>query len=162
MPQLEITDFAPQLIWLAICFIALYIFLARVALPRIATVIEERSDRISRDLDEAERIKAQTEKAIASYEQALAEARAKAHAIAQETRDKLNAEIERERAEVDKKISEKTAEAEARIMASKTEALSQVSDVAEDTVQTLLEELIGATPSKTEIADAVGSTLKSG
>ena len=89
LPQLNVADFAPQLIWLALTFGLLYLIMSRVALPRIGEVIEERSQRIQRDLDEAERLKGETEKALGAYEQALAEARAKAQGIAKETRDKL-------------------------------------------------------------------------
>lgn len=159
MPQLQFADFVPQLVWLAITFIALYLFLARVVLPRIGTVLEERRDRISRDLDEAEKLKAETENAIAAYEQAMAEARAKAHAIAQETRDKLHAEIEHERAEVDKKIMAKTAEAEERIAASKAEAMKQVNEIAGTTAQALVQELIGKTADEGDVSQAVSKAL---
>ncbi len=88
MPQLEFHTFVPQLVWLVIVFGYLYVMMSRVALPRIATVLEERRDRIADDLDQAEQFKRQTDEAIEAYEKALAEARAKAHEVAQETRDR--------------------------------------------------------------------------
>jgi len=72
MPQLELHDFAPQLIWLVISFVTLYLIMARVALPRIANVLEERRDRIASDLDKAEQLKRKTDEAIAAYEESLA------------------------------------------------------------------------------------------
>ena len=114
MPQLELNDFAPQIIWLVISFVTLYLIMARVALPRIANVLEERRDRIASDLDKAEQLKRKTDEAIAAYEESLAEARNSAHAIAQETRDKLSAEVDAEKAQVEKQIAEKTSKAEAR------------------------------------------------
>lgn len=159
MPQLIIMDFAPQMVWLAITFIALYLFLARVALPRIANVIEQRQDRVSRDLDEADKLKTETESAIAAYEQSMAEARAKAHAIAQENRDKLNAEVEAQREAVELKLSEKLAEAESRIKASKEAALTHINEVASDTADALVEALIGQKIPKKNIDDAVREEL---
>lgn len=161
MPQLEFHDWAPQLIWLAISFVTLYLIMARVAIPRISTVLEERRDRIASDLDSAEQLKKETEEAIAAYEQALAEARAKAHAIAQETRDKLSAEVEAERSEVEAKIAEKTAEAEARIQASKNDALAHVNEVATDTAEAIVKELVGGRVTKAELTAAVGAVTSS-
>ena len=71
------------------------------ALPRVSAVIEERRDHIERDLDKAEKLKAETQLALSLYELALAEARTKASAIAKEMRDELAAEIDSERARVD-------------------------------------------------------------
>ena len=68
-----------------------------VALPRIGSVIEARAARIAGDIDAADKLRRETQEAIAAYEQALAEAKARAHAIAQEGRAKLNAEVSAER-----------------------------------------------------------------
>ena len=83
------SKFEAQLVWLAITFIILYVVISRMALPRIGEVLEERQDRIQRDMDEANRLKEETDKAIANYEEALATARQKANGIAEETRAKL-------------------------------------------------------------------------
>ena len=88
MPQLDFGDYAPQLVWLAITFGIMYLLMARVALPRIATVLEERRDRIANDLAQADQLRRETDQAIAAYEKALADAKARANAIAQETRDR--------------------------------------------------------------------------
>ena len=122
LPQLDPQVFAPQIIWLALTFGALLFIMSRIALPRIGEVIEERRSRIQRDLDEAERLKLETEKALATYEQALADARGKALRIAAEKRDGLNAEVAAKRTQVEGQISAKLAEAEARIQATKSNA----------------------------------------
>lgn len=161
MPQLQIYDWAPQLIWLAISFVTLYIIMARVALPRIATVLEERRDRVASDLDAAEQLKKDTEEAIAAYEQALGEARNRAHMIAQETRDRLSAEVDAQRAEVEGAIATRTAEAEARIQKAKADAMSNVGDIAADTAEAIVTKLLGGKVTKTEVKSAVGKTLAS-
>lgn len=155
MPQLDVHDFAPQLVWLVITFSVLYFIMARMALPRIGAVIEQRRDRIASDLDQAEQLKRKTEEAIAAYEQALAEARAKAHAIAVEARDRLTAEMDRERAEADRKLAAKTAEAEQRIQAAKVAALANVREIASESAAAIVERLIGEKPSQAEIASAL-------
>ncbi|MDP6688760.1 MAG: F0F1 ATP synthase subunit B', partial [Alphaproteobacteria bacterium] len=80
MPQFWMEDFAPQMVWLVISFIALYLLMARVALPRVANVLETRHGRIADDLDQAQQLKTQAETVIAEYEAALAEARSDAQA----------------------------------------------------------------------------------
>ncbi|HBM89284.1 MAG: F0F1 ATP synthase subunit B' [Parvibaculaceae bacterium] len=143
MPQLDFATFAPQLIWLTLVFGVLYLVMARVALPRIATVIEERRDRVADDLDTAAQLKSDTDDAIASYETALAEARTKAHSIAQETRDRLTAETDAHRADLEGQLAARIADAEKRIDATKTQALTNVRDVAVDVADAITQQLLG-------------------
>lgn len=159
MPQLVAEDWAPQLIWLAITFVALYMIMARVALPRIGTVIEQRRDRIAHDLDQAARLTEQTQNAAAAYEAALAEARAKAHGIAQETRGKLAAETGRRRVALEEQLAEKTAEAEARIREAREAAMAQVKDVAAETADAIVARLLGQGADRTRIDAAVAGAL---
>lgn len=155
LPQLNVHDFAPQLFWLALSFALLYFIMARIALPRIGEVIEERRDRIQRDLDAADRLKSETEKALAAYEKALAEARGRAGGIAKETREKLTQEVEKERAQVDRQIAAKVADAETRISATKTKAVASVGEIAADTAAAVVAQLTGEQPRPDEVKAAL-------
>ena len=155
LPQLNIPDMAPQLIWLALTFGLLYIVLSRVTLPKIASVIEERQNRIQRDLDEAERLKEETDAALAAYEQALAEARGRANGIARETREQLTAEVNGERAKADAEDAARIADAEAQILARKNEAMAEVGNIAADTASAVVKKLIGVDVSADEARAAV-------
>lgn len=157
LPQLNPHTFTPQLFWLAVTFILLFILMKRVALPRISEVIEERKDRIQRDLAAAERLKGETEKALANYEKALADARASASGIARQTRDDLNAEVEKERKAVEDKLAQKLADAEASIAATKQKALSSVRDIAAETAELIVSKLTSLPVSKDEIARAIAA-----
>jgi len=160
MPQLQIPDFAPQLIWLAITFIGLYLLMARVALPRIGGIIEQRRDRIASDLDEAARLNEQTEQAIADYEAALAEARANAHQIAQARREELKAEADKRQGELDAQLSAKIAEAEKRIGAARDAAKAEIKVVAVDAAGEIVKELLGKAPAKRTITTAVNAASR--
>jgi F-type H+-transporting ATPase subunit b len=144
LPQLEPSHFLPQLFWLGVCFAALYLLLSRLALPRVSEVIDERRDRIRRDLDEAERLKAETEAALAAYEQELAAARTRASALAREKREALARQVDSERAAVDAKVGEKVAAADRRIAEMKAKALAQVNDIASDTAREIVAKLLGS------------------
>ena len=154
-PPLDPATFVPQLVWLAIAFGLLYLLLSRVALPRVGEVIEERSDRIKRDLAQAEKLKTDTQKALGNYEQALSDARAKAGTIAKAMRDKLTAEVDKERARVEAQIAQKVAEAEARIEQTKSRALASVNDIATETAGAIVKKLIDADVSKDELQKAL-------
>ncbi len=159
-PPFDTTTFPSQLLWLAITFGIFYYLMSKVALPRIASVLEDRRDRIEGDLAEAQRLKRETDEAIASYEQALAEARQKAHGIAQETRDKLHRSVEDKRVKAETDLAGRLEEAEGRIATIKAAALDQVSGIASETAEVVVDTLVGNVASKDEIAGAVQETMK--
>ena len=81
-PPFNKATFASQLFWLVIAFALLYALMAKVALPRVGAIIENRQKRIADDIADAGKLKTQSDEAIAAYEKALADARARAQAIA--------------------------------------------------------------------------------
>jgi F-type H+-transporting ATPase subunit b len=143
LPQLDPNHFTGQLFWLIVTFVALLFVMSRIALPRVGDVLDERRDRIKRDLDAAGRLKAETDKALADYEKALADARSNASGIAKETREKLAAETDAERQRVDAQIAVKLQDAEARISATKSKAVSAIGDIATETARAVVSKLIG-------------------
>ncbi len=160
MPQLDFATYAPQLIWLTITFAVLYVLMARVAMPRIGGVIEQRRDRIASDLDQAAKLKEETEEAIAAYETALAEAKAEALRIAQENRDRLNAETEAQRAELEAALAAKIAEAEERIASMRQAALAQINEVAADTAAEIVRHLIGGRITRARVQKALAEAAE--
>jgi F-type H+-transporting ATPase subunit b len=154
-PPFQTETFASQLLWLALTFGLFYVLMAKVALPRISSILEVRSDRIAQDLDEANRLKDESDAAIAAYEQELAEAKSRAHAIAQEARDKSKAELDATRAGVEADLASKIADAETRIASIKKKAMSEVGTIAEDTASSIVSELFSGKVTKAEIASAV-------
>jgi F-type H+-transporting ATPase subunit b len=160
MPQLDPLDWAPQLIWLVVTFGVLYLLMKWVALPKIGSVIEMRQGRIAGDLEAADKLRRETQEAIAAYEQALAEAKARAHAIAQEARNRLKDEVAAERTALERDLSAKSAQAEAQIHQAKVSALKEVNAVASDTATEIVRRLIGIAPTKPEVSAAVAAARK--
>ena len=159
LPQLNPHDFAPQLIWLVITFAAMFWLMAKVALPRVGSVIEQRAQRIQRDLDAAASLKAETEKALADYEASLASARGRASAIAKDIRDKLASEVEAERAKVERQVASRLGDAEKRVADMKVRALAEVGQIATETAEAIVAELQGKPADKGEIAGAIKSVM---
>ena len=159
-PPFNKETFASQLVWLVIFFVALYVIISRLAIPRIGGIIEARSARIDGDLAEAKRLKDQSDAALASYEKSLADARARAQALAAETRDKLNAEAEQVRRKLEAELNARLAKAEATIAATKTAAMANVQGIAVDTAAAIVERLIGTAPAGSAVQAAVADALK--
>jgi F-type H+-transporting ATPase subunit b len=134
--------------------------MVKVALPRIGSVIEARAAQIAKDLATADKLRRDTEEAIAAYEQALAEAKQKAHAIVEEGRAQLKEETAAERAKLEGELAKKSAEAEARIEQAKKSAMREVNAVAVDVATDIVNRLIGIAPGKTEIEKAVQAARK--
>lgn len=160
MPQLQPDTWPPQLVWLAITFGILYWLMLKIALPRIGGVIDARRSHLRRDLDQAEMFRNETQASIAAYEQAMAEAKQKAHAIVQAGREKMNQEVAAERATLERELAAKAAEAEARIHQAKSSALREVNRIAEEVATDIVRRLIGIAPAQAEIAEAVSAARK--
>lgn len=133
LPQLDFSTFPSQIFWLVVAFVVLFWLMSKVALPRIASVLEERADAIADDLDRAEELKRKAEEAEAAYQQALADARAKAQEIAAETRAEIQKDVDAAIARSDAEISARTAEGEVRIKEIRDSAMAAVQDVANET-----------------------------
>jgi F-type H+-transporting ATPase subunit b len=157
MPQLNPLDWGPQLVWLVITFSILYGLMKWVALPRIGGLIAMRQEHIAHDLATADKFRRETDAAIAAYEQALAEAKQRAHQMVEQGRAKLAAEAAAERTRLESDLGAKAAEADARIQAAKVSALKEVNAVAADVAADIVRRLIGVTPSAPEISKAVAA-----
>ena len=154
-PPMDATTFPSQIFWLVIFFALLYLLMSKVALPKMASVLAHRHKTIEGDLARASAMKNETEAAVQAYEKALADARAKANAIAAETRAKMNAEMDAERASLDKTLAAKTAEAEAKIATAKAQAMKDVGEVAAETAAEIVAALTGSQVSKAEAVKAI-------
>jgi F-type H+-transporting ATPase subunit b len=159
-PPFNSQTFPSQLVWLVLTFVLLYALMAKWALPQVGRVIESRQKRIADDVAEAGKLKAQSDEADESYEKALADARARAQAIANETHEKQAAEADAARRKIEDELNGKLMEAEKTIAATKQAAMANVRSIAQDTAGAIVERLIGNAPSAKAVADAVADVLK--
>jgi F-type H+-transporting ATPase subunit b len=159
-PPFRRDTMASQLFWFAITFIALYVFAAKIGLPHIAGILQERHGRIAGDLAAAHRFKEEADAAIVAYEEALTEARTRAQTIASETHNQLNAEAEKTRKALEARLNAKLVEAETAIGATKKKAMDNVRGIALEAAATIVARLTGITPAEKVVADAVDNALK--
>ena len=147
--------YGSQVLWLAITFGIFYLVMSKAIAPRIGAILEDRQDRIARDLDEASRMKEESDAAVAAFEKELADARAKAGSIAADAAAAVKAEAEAERTKVEASLNEKLAAAEKRIAEIKAAALAEVGAIAEETVTEIVREVVGVELSGAEASEAV-------
>jgi F-type H+-transporting ATPase subunit b len=159
-PPFDSATYASQLLWLALAFVLLYWLMSRLALPRIGAIFEARRDRIAADLAEASRLKSEADAAGAAYEKALAEARARAQAMAGEARDRLVGETEKSRHALEERLTARLAEADKAIAATRTAAMGQVRGIAVDTAAIIVRRLTGISAPEPAVAKAVDDVLR--
>jgi len=160
VPQLDAATFPPQLIWLAITFLVLYLLMAKLGLPRVGRVIGRRRERVDGDIEKAQRMKAEAEAVIAAYERALAEARQQAQQALKETTDRLNIEAAERLRKLAEKLGAETAAAERRIAQAKTAALGNIREVALDVARAAAAKLSGGEVDQTRAAAAVDAVMR--
>jgi F-type H+-transporting ATPase subunit b len=159
-PPFQKETFASQLVSLLIAFVALYLIVSRIALPKVGKTIDDRQAKIEGDLAEAQKLKDESDAALKAYEADLAAARTRAQAIGNETREKLNAASEAERKALEDKLSVKLADAEKTIAATREAAMSNVRGIAADAASAIVQRLTGVAPDGKAVASAVDASLK--
>ena len=159
-PPFQKDTFASQLVSLLVAFVALYLIVSRIALPRVGGVIDARQNAIEGDLNAAQKLKDESDAALKAYESELAAARSRAQAIGAETREKLNAASEAERKTLEQQLSVKLAEAEKTIAATRETSMSNVRGIAAEAASAIVQRLIGLAPDGKSVDSAVDASLK--
>jgi F-type H+-transporting ATPase subunit b len=159
-PPFQKDTFASQLVSLVIAFVALYLIVSRIALPRVGSLLDERQNKIDGDLADAQKLKDESDGALKAYESELAAARSRAQAISAETREKLNAASEAERKTLEQRLSVKLADAEKAIATTRETAMSNVRGIAADAAAAIVQRLTGVLPDGTSVDRAVDASLK--
>ncbi|WP_375624524.1 MULTISPECIES: F0F1 ATP synthase subunit B [unclassified Bartonella] len=154
-PPFDFVHFGSHFFWLAISFGLFYLFISRVIVPRIGGVIETRRDRIASDLDQAMRMKQEADIVVEIYERKLAEARLKAHAIAQVASEQLKEKAELERKEIEESLEKKLADAEKKIAKIRDKAMQNVGSIAEEVALEIVKKLIDVDISKEAVRPVV-------
>lgn len=160
MPQLNPDTYASQLFWLVVTFLVFFLIAWRVALPRIGRVLEDRRERIDRDIAKAQEVRNEAEAVLAEYERLSAEGRASAQVVIREANELAAAEAAKEHEKVGKKLAGDIENAERRIAEARASALEGVGDVAAEIAQAAAAKLIGLEVSRKDAEGAVSRAVK--
>lgn len=143
MPQFDPEWFASQIFWLVVTFGLLYLLLSRIAIPRIAEVMEERQDKVEDDLTKAEKLRNEAEEILAEYEKTLAEAQSEAQKTVRAAEQEMAQHAAERHEAFGKDLTKRTREAEERIDKAKGEAIEGLRSMAGEVAQAATAKLIG-------------------
>lgn len=132
MPQLNFHDFAPQVVWLVISFVVLYLVMSKLAIPTISDTLERRQGRIQSDLDAAEKASEETRALVAAYEKRLADAREQARRLHREQAEADSAAASARLTELGNALNARIDEAEKRIAGQRAQVVEGLEDMAHD------------------------------
>ena len=157
MPQLNPEFYMSQLFWLVLTFTFLFIFLCRISLPRISTVLEKRASKINDDLRLAKQHQAEAEEIQNKIDLQLREARLETsefiHAANSNFQDHAAKELEK----VDNAINLKIDETSSAIHKSKEDSLKQINDQIYEITKLTLSKISNIKADENEIKDVVTS-----
>ncbi len=160
MPQLDFATFPNQIFWLVVSIIVLYFIVAKVALPRIGSVIEDRHNAVANDIEQAAEFKRKAEEAEAAYNAALTEARAQAMQIAGEAKAEIKADVDAAIAKADAEIAAKAAESAVRIDEIRASALKAIEEVAGVAANDIVAAIMPSAADDKALKAAVAARLK--
>ena len=151
LPQMDITTFPSQLFWLVITFAILYIFMWRVVIPKLSTTIEERKDKISNDINEAEKFNSEATGILEKYEEQMSSASQNASTIISESKSQMNEYFENLKLENEKKIGEMIKRSQDMIKSREKDSINEVRNATLETVKEITVKYLDKIPSDDEI-----------
>jgi F-type H+-transporting ATPase subunit b len=154
-PPFDSTNFTSLLIWLVLTFGLLYWLMSRIALPRVASILEARHHKINTDVLAAHAKRKEADQAAAGYQKTLNDARANAQSLAQETQTRLAAEAEAKRHTLETELAAKLTAAEKQIEDTKAKAMANVDQIAQETAAAIIEHITGKPADTAAVAGAI-------
>jgi F-type H+-transporting ATPase subunit b len=157
-PPFDPVNFTPMLIWLSLSFGLFYLLMSKIALPRVESILHARAHKITKDIGEANAFRARSEEAAAAHDKTIADAKAKALALAQETHTRLNAETEANRLALEAELNARIAASETQILEMKAKAMGNVEAIASEAAAAIVQHITGQPADPTAIARAIATS----
>lgn len=146
LPQLNFSTYSPQIFWLVVIFLAMYIALSKKSLPDISSTIENRKNHIDADLSTAEKLQEEAEAVQHAYEASLDGARDKASETIADVEQAIKSQGASELDAFQKRAEKEIMDIEARIETAKAEAMNNMNDIATEVAADAVQKIIGVNP----------------
>jgi len=128
MPQLNPEFFVSQLFWLVIFFTFLFVFLWRVSLPRIATVLEKRQNKIDENLSSAKELQEQAMEIEKKINDRIYQAKLETDEKIKKTINDLQEDASSQLSALDRELEKKVLDAEKEIIKNKDNQIKNINN----------------------------------
>jgi F-type H+-transporting ATPase subunit b len=161
MEMLNLEFLASQMTWLVLSFAGLLFIVWRFVVPNIATTLDERSEKIRQDLEQASNLREEAEKALKSYEQQIKEAKAEAADIVNQARNEAKEISVKHMEDLEADLAKKSDTARKSIEQAKAKALQDVHDQIVEMAILATEKILLESVDKKQAAKITDTAIKS-
>tara|TARA_B100001964_G_scaffold128483_1_gene142086 strand:+ start:252 stop:746 length:495 start_codon:yes stop_codon:yes gene_type:complete len=158
VPQLDPEFFVSQLFWLVVTFSFLFLFLWRVSLPRIGSVLEKRENKINNDIKMAKQLQIEAEKIQDQIDQKLHNSKEQNFSLIKNSALNLQNKASEELSKLDNDLNKKIEESAKVIENNKKESLKQIHEQIHEITKLTLSKLSSVQINDQEIKESVANT----
>ena len=155
MPQLNPEFFVSQLFWLVVTFSFLLVFLWRISLPRIGSVLEKREKKINDDIATTKKLQKEAESIQKIIKDKLRNARTETAEIIKTTSIDLQKKTASGLVKLDKDLDKKIDDSANDIEKNKNDSLNQIHDQIHEITKLIFSKITSFKVSNLDVKDAV-------
>ena len=155
MPQLNPEFFISQLFWLIVTFSFLFVFMWRISLPRIESVLEKREKKINDDIATTKKLQEEAELVQKTIENKLRNVQSETTEMIKTTSINLQKKTAKELVELDKDLDKKINDSANNIEKNKKDSLIQINDQIHEITKIIFYKITNFKISKLDVEEAV-------
>ena len=157
MPQLDPEFFVSQLFWLVVTFSFLFLFLWKVSLPRIGSVLEKRENKINNDIETAKKLQIEAEKIQDQIDQKLHDSKEQNISLIKNSTVNLQNKASEELSKLDNELNKKIEKSAKVIENNKNESLKKIHEQIHEITKLTLSKLSSVQINDQEIKESVAN-----
>ena len=160
MPQLDPTYWASQAFWLILVFSILYVSISKFYLPKIKNNLENRENKIKEDLEDASKLKEESEIKLKEYDKILESAKKEVSKIHFESKNILKKNIEEKKKDIEQQIEKDFTKTQKEIIDLKKNSLATIQNISENIASNIIENISGDKLNESSIKATVEDITK--
>ena len=160
MPQLDPKYWASQAFWLILIFTILYLLISKFFLPKVKINLNNRSDKIKDDLDQAKNLKKLADEKQNEYETIIEDAKREVIKILAESKNQLDQDIQKKKVIIDKEIENELEKIQLEIAQLKKNSIQDIAMISEEMTSKIIEDIAGDKLNESSIKAAVSEISK--